>query len=121
MMFLCKVEGIKFFLRSLARNILRSNKIKWFSVNFKARQILCINNLFIRDAEVIIANHWPTAFPVFHLNRSKGEKFYFIRDVEQWADFYNVEKQCFQLPMKRLVTTEFIKNFLLVEWFGNRT
>ncbi|MDA7601973.1 glycosyltransferase family 4 protein [Gammaproteobacteria bacterium] len=106
------VEGLIFFIRSLVRNILRSSSVKWFNLECRSKQILYIGDRFIRDADVIIANHWPTAFPVHDLNPSKGKKFYFIRDIEQWSDFYHLEKKCFQLPMSRLVTTEFISNFL---------
>ena len=107
------IEGIKHFVRGMGRSLIRGNSIKWFDINFKTKQIPFIKDQHIRDADIIISNHWPTAFPVFHLNKSKGEKFYFIRDIEQWADYYHLEKKCFQLPMKRLVTTEFIKNFLI--------
>jgi len=106
------IEGLKFFIRGLIRNLVRSNKIKWFDIEFKSKQILYINNRYIRDADIIIANHWPTAFPVYNLDQSKGKKYYFIRDIEHWADFYHLEKKCFQLPMTRLVTTKFIRNFL---------
>ena len=61
-----------------------------------------INNAFIRDADVIVANHRPTAAPTFALSAPKGDN-YFIRDIEQWAAYYPQEKEAFALDMKRLV------------------
>ena len=104
-------EGMTHFIRGLARSIIRGNRITWFDCVFEKKQIPSISDRFIRDADIIIANHWPVAKPVFDLSISKGEKYYFIRDVEQWATYYGLELEAFHLDMKRLVVADWIKNY----------
>ena len=105
-------SGIKFFLRGLVRNIIRGGRINWLNTEFKTQSVPLINKFFIRDADIIIANHWPTAPSVYKLPSSKGEKYFFIRDIEQWADYYQDEIKSFQLDMKRLVVSSWIKDHL---------
>ncbi len=106
------MEGIKYFVRGIARSIIRGSRVSWFDSNFKIRQIPFINKFFVRDADIVIANHWPVAHPVYKSPSSKGEKHYFIRDVEQWATYYENEVEAFKLNMKRLVVAEWIKDYL---------
>jgi len=105
-------KGISFLIRGLARSIIRFNRISWFDNDFPVRVIPLFKNLFIRDADFIIANHWQTAHPVYELSQTKGKKYYFIRDVEQWADYFSHELEAFKLNMKRLVVAPWIEDFL---------
>ena len=40
-----------------------------------------IKDIFIKDADIVIANHWQTVKSVHKLNKTKGIKFNFIRDI----------------------------------------
>lgn len=100
------------FLKGLLRSFYRRNKVPWFDVAAETKSPLLINNFFIEDADVIIANHWMTAKSVFRLSPSKGKKFYFIRDIEDWADYFKCEIEAFKLPMQRLVVSEWVGNYL---------
>ena len=104
--------GLKHFVRGLLRSAIRGKKVNWFDCKFSVKQIPTISKRFIRDGDFIIANHWPVARPVYDLPLSKGEKYYFIRDVEQWAPYFDSEIEAFKLDMKKLVTTEFISSYL---------
>ena len=75
-------------MRGIIRSLVRRNKITWFETCFRIRQVPLIHRRFIADADIIIANHWQTTSKVYNLPLSKGEKYYFIRDVEQWAEYY---------------------------------
>ena len=105
-------QGIKLILRGIIRSIIRRNRIPWFDVDVKIRLVPLIKNRYIRDADAIIANHWPTAFSVHQLSKSKGSKFYCIRDTEPWSKAYNKELEAFSLPLKKIVTLTWIKEFL---------
>ena len=109
-------SSIKYFLRGILRSLIRRNKIFWFDCNFDIKLIPFIDRKFIKDADFVIANHWLTAKPTYFLPRSKGKKFYFIRDIEQWAPYYEKEKEVFKLDMKRLVVADWIKVFLKNEF-----
>ncbi len=106
------LQGIKLISRGIVRSTFRRNKIPWFDVNVKIKLVPFIKNRYIRDADAIIANHWPTAFSVHQLSKLKGEKFYFIRDTEPWSKAYNLELKAFKLPLKKIVTLNWIKEFL---------
>ena len=106
------LSGFMHFVRGFVRSLVRRNKVTWFDCEFEIKQIPFINKNFIRDADIIIANHWPTAMPVYKLPKSKGDKYYFIRDVAQWAPYYDQELKAFNLDMKRLVVAEWIKEYL---------
>ncbi len=105
-------SGISFLLRGVARSIIRWNRIPWFDLKATVKIVPTIHTWFLDDADVIIANHWPTVRSVYKLNDSKGRKFYFIRDVEQWAPYFNEELEVFKLPLSRIVVAPWIKTFL---------
>ncbi len=109
---LFSLSGFKVLLRGIARSLVRRNKVLWFETHFKIKVIPLFKNLFVRDADIVIANHWPVARPVFEFDPCKGKKYFFIRDIEQWAPYYENEIKAFKLDMKRLVVAEWIKDFL---------
>lgn len=112
---LFSLSGLKFIIRGLLRSTIRNKRVSWFDNDFKIKIIPSLHNSFIRDADIIIANHWQTALPVFNLSITKGKKYYFIRDIEQWAEYYPYELKAFNLKMKRLVSVPWIKEFLSAE------
>lgn len=67
-----------------------------------------INDRFIRDADVVIATAWPTAFDVEKLSETKGKKFYFVQDYEIW-DNEELGKKTYELPLKKIVISSWIK------------
>ena len=70
-----------------------------------------INNLTIRDADVVIATSWPTAFTIIDLTSSKGKKFYFIQDFEIW-DNKKLGLESYMLPLNKIVISTWINNQL---------
>ncbi len=65
----------------------------------------------VRDADVIIATAWPTAYKVNALSVSKGKKFYFIQDYEIW-DNEEWAKRTYMLPLQKIVISTWINNCL---------
>ena len=106
------LKGFSYFFRGILRSTIRRNKIFWFECDFKIRQVPLINSFFIRDADIIVANHWITAQRVFDLPLNKGKKYYFIRDIEDWAPHFDKVVEAFNLDMKRLVVADWIKDYL---------
>lgn len=114
---LFSIENIYFFIRGLGRSLIRRNKVSWFDVNFKVKIVPFLNNFFIEDADIVMANHWVTAENVYGLSKNKGEKYYFIRDIEHWSPHYEHVKDAFKLDMKRLVVADWIKDYLKNELY----
>ena len=112
-------NGYKFFSRKwisikfigIIRSLVRRNKIR---MNCKA-DIKCvpwISSLWIKDADFVIANHWNTIHDVYNLNQNCGKKIIYIRDIEEWAHYFQEELEAFRLPIYKLATTKWIKKHL---------
>lgn len=65
----------------------------------------------IRDADVIIATAWTTAYKVNALSVSKGKKYYFIQDYEVWDNKYWGEES-YRLPLNKIVISSWINKQL---------
>lgn len=93
-----------------AKTILQKNK--WKHENDK--YVLEISNDSIRDADVIIATAWPTAYKVAELSNNKGKKYYFIQDYEIW-DNPEWVKNSYKLPLEKVVISSWINSCLKKE------
>jgi len=74
--------GVGLLTWGLIRSLLRWNRVPWFNLKVPLKMVPFISDRFIRDADVVMANDWPTAYSVARLSASKGRKFHFIRDRE---------------------------------------
>lgn len=70
-----------------------------------------ITDKSIRDADVIIATAWPTAYKVNLLSPEKGKKFYFIQGFEIW-DNEEIAKKSYKLPLNKIVVSSWINQKL---------
>lgn len=101
-------ESINLFFRGVGRSMIRWNRVHWFDVKVPIKVVPIINDYFIRDSDVIISNHWPTAFSVAKLSANKGRKYNFIRDTK----FLPMELESFKLPLNRIVVSKWLKEYL---------
>ena len=56
---------------------------------------------WLKSYKFIIANHWNTVVDVYKLSNKCGTKIQFIRDIEQWAHYFDEELNAFKLPQKK--------------------
>lgn len=105
------IKFARYFVWGILRSLIRFKKIP-FKVNAKVRFVPTFTDTFMPNADVIVANHWNTVEYVADLNPDKGRKFLYIRDVEQWADYYDQELAAFRLPLKKIAVAKWIKEFL---------
>lgn len=106
------LEGFKIFIKGLGRSLIRRNKVGWFDLNAKVTMVPFISNFYIRDADIILGNHWPTISDVSKLNSSKGLKFNFIRDTNPWMYKPELEIETFRADVSRIVVSSWIKEYL---------
>lgn len=98
------------------------NKIHQIYCSFKAIQssrhpnkndqfVFRIKESTIRDADVIIATSWSTAYLINNLPASKGQKYYFVQDFEVWD---NVEygMGSYKLSLNKIVISTWINDCL---------
>ena len=98
-------------LYGILRSLVRLNKIRMKC----DANIVCvpwISSLWIKNSEFVVANHWNTIKDIYSLNLKCGKKIAYIRDIEEWAHYFNEELEAFKLPMYKICTTKWIKNHL---------
>ena len=78
-----------------------------------------IADCFVRDADIVMASAWPTAFSVLKLNEKKGKKVYFIQDYEVWNN-KELGMKSYTLPLKHIVISTWIKNQIAAQLNGSR-
>jgi hypothetical protein len=103
-------QGLNLLGRGLVRSIVRRNCVPWFDVKVPLKMVPTFTDHFIRDADVIVANHWPTAYSVAKLSPKKGRKFYFIRDIDWWTHKtqLDLELAASQLPLGKIVVAPWL-------------
>lgn len=105
-------EGFKIFIRGIGKSLIRRNIVSWFDLKAQYKVVPLIKNFFVRDADIIIANHWQTVSDVFKLNSCKGLKFNFIRDTNPWMYKPELEISSFKEDLFRIVVSPWLKDFL---------
>jgi glycosyltransferase involved in cell wall biosynthesis len=71
-----------------------------------------ISNRFIRDADIIIAESFPTAYAISNLYASKGEKVYLIHHYSPDEDASGIWLRSFSLPLYKIAVSEFTKRLI---------
>lgn len=79
--------------------------------NIVDRFIPIVSDMFIRDADIVIATSWPTTFSVNKLKNKKGKKIYFIQDFEIW-DNEEFGLKSYLLPLNKIVISSWINQQL---------
>jgi len=102
-------------IRGIVRSLLRGKKIR-VDTDLNIIMIPWISSLWIKNYDYIIANHWNTVEDIYHLPERCGEKWHYIRDIEQWSFYFEQELKGFKLPIKKIVVANWIKDFLLKEY-----
>lgn len=98
----------------LVKLIIAHRRVSWFSFNRRVHRVSinAIDNDEIKDADVVIATSVETASPVANLNQTKGKKFYFIQDFENWV--CPDEEVCYTygLGMTNIVVADWLKQIV---------
>lgn len=73
--------------------------------------VLSIKDKYIRNADVIIATSWDSAYLVDKLESAKGKKFYFIQGFEVW-DNKEMGLNSYKLSLNKIVVSSWINEQL---------
>lgn len=98
-----KIHQIYQIMKAFLEAIKHANKIDSFVLN--------ANDKNIRDADIIIATSWTTAYKVNKISLSKGKKYYFIQDYEIW-DNEDLGNKTYALPLNKIVISTWINEQL---------
>lgn len=106
------IGKLKIIKSSLGNTFKRGTRVKWFDLNVPIRLIPLIKSKYIRNADVVIATAWPTAYDVYNLNNDKGEKYYFIQGYEVWSGSKFEVDDTYRLPLKQIVIAQWLKDLM---------
>ena len=99
-------------LYGLIRSLIKFKKIP-FKCRARIIYVPWISSFWISSYDFIIANHWNTVEDVYNLSNVCGKKIHFIRDIEQWAFYFDKELNVFRLPIKKIAVSNWVKNSLI--------
>lgn len=98
---------------SFMNTFIRGKNVKWLSLKANLELVPFITDKYIRDADVVIATAWPTAVSVNKLNKSKGEKVYFIQGYEVWSGPSELVEKTYKYNMKQIVISKELKDIMI--------
>ena len=103
---------IKRYYGALKHYFLYKNEIKsFYKIKCELKFVPFISNIFIRDADIIFATQWPTAYDVNSLNITKGKKFYFLQDYEIWESDKSKVDNALSLNLTKITISNYNKVF----------
>lgn len=106
-----KGQNALFRLKASLSNVFKPEH--WYDCKFAVKVVPCIKDCFIRDADVTIASAWQTAFDVNILSKKKGDKFYFVQDLETFNGEEEIINESFRLPLNIITITSELKKHIL--------
>jgi glycosyltransferase involved in cell wall biosynthesis len=87
-------------LRLFSRNLINFTRaIPLFSEKIPVKPVVVINNMFIPNADIVVATAWFTAYDVHKLSARKGRKFYFVQSYEIWGGEASKVDNSYRLPL----------------------
>lgn len=94
-------------------NIIKKNeKISWFDLNVEIKLVPSIRDSYLRDADIVVATAWPTAYDVSLLGKKKGKKVYLIQHYEQWSGDKNEVDGSYRLDLNKIVIAKWLKELM---------
>lgn len=109
--------GLKYsFLKFIWRfkfyyeKIIRYTPLNWFKFNGNLYKIPDFRNQFIPNADVIIASSWDTANWAASASPSKGKKFYFVQQYENWGE--DRADDSYKLPLQKIVIASWLQKLM---------
>lgn len=102
---------LKYTLRQLSGKPYMPENI--YPYKFELKAVPAVNNMFIDNADAIVATSWTTAYHVNSLGSQKGKKFYLIQDYEVWNSNPVRAANSYKLPLSRTVVSEYLHELLI--------
>ncbi|MBK9334798.1 MAG: glycosyltransferase family 4 protein [Ignavibacteria bacterium] len=109
-------NNLKYLLRYHQRSLDKSYlPHEWFSLNenVNALWVRNISNENIPDADILITTAWRTAVCAEDLNKTKGEKYYFIQHYETWNGPEDEVNATWKMPYKKIVIAKWLNDIAL--------
>lgn len=86
------------------------------SGKFNVIKVPYITDLFVEDADIVIATAWQTVTNVKKLSDQKGQKIYFIQDYEDWrGSLKNIDKS-YKEGITSVTTCRYLHDLILTKF-----
>ena len=109
-----KWYDIKYFINKILRtliNLKKGNVVDWFDLKAKLSGKPTLDEIFIPDADIVVATSCETSYYVSKYNKNKGIKFYLIQGYEIWCGEKNVDRS-YKLGLHNIVISTWLKNLI---------
>jgi glycosyltransferase involved in cell wall biosynthesis len=105
---------IKYRIKKSMMYFLRTSKKNNFFTKTKAgiRTVPIIADMFIPDADIVIATSWTSSYAVNKLSERKGKKVYLVQDYEIWNSNEKMVDGSYSLPLFKITVSKYLKNLL---------
>lgn len=102
--------GLPYSIRQLLAKGIVSVSPAWFKLDRRVKRIAAssITNEYIPDGDCIFATAAQTAQSVYKLHKSKGKKYYFIQDYENWLMSEDKLVETYKLGMTNIVVSNWL-------------
>ncbi|EHI77506.1 MULTISPECIES: glycosyltransferase family 4 protein [Streptococcus] len=110
-------QTIFYRIKASLGNTLKNDN--WFDKKFDLKRIPVVSEKYIRDADVVIATAWQTAYDVANFSSRKGHKFYFIQDYEIFNGGKEEVEASYRLPLTLITVTRSLKK--AIQKFTDKT
>ena len=106
-----KNQSALFRLKASISNAFK--KENWFDCKFPVKVVPRISNKYIREADVVIATAWQTAYDVNRLSNNKGRKFYFVQGLETYNGDLKQIESTFSMPFSIITISNSLSRHIL--------
>jgi len=97
---------IKFF--RLGSKIKPSEQLNWLNLKVKLIEVPTLEEVYIPEADIVIATWWETAIYVSKYNSNKGKKFHLIQHHEVWGGPKNLVESTYKLDLIKIVIAKWL-------------
>jgi len=105
-------------IKAFLRNAIKFKRnLTLFSEIIPIKPVISISNVFIPNADAVIATAWPTAYDVAALSPRKGLKYYFVQHYETWHGCVDKVDGSYRLPLNIITIAPWLTD-LMKDKFG---
>lgn len=107
-----RLRPVKEVLWPLKMRMKHRPLIPWhdFHPGVRLRLAPRVSDLWIPNADAVVATGWQTADPVAALSPAKGRKYYLIQHYETWAGPKDAVDATWRLPLRKVVISKWLED-----------
>lgn len=98
------------------------SEVKWFELKCSLVNVPFLTEAYMPKSDVVIATAWETAWPVYKLSKTKGDRYYLIMHYESlWTKHSRKADTTYTIPLKRIVISTWLRDILRDKFAADST